>query len=118
VCLVGATLAFTSGGRAQTAPGSHAHDFLIFTTVFTDQGFALPGARVRVRREGERKFRWEGASDHQGELAFRVPPGTEYEIMIEARGFKTQTRKIDAKSDNRVDLTIRMEVPAEKGEKP
>jgi hypothetical protein len=118
VCVAGVALAFGPAARAQTAHGSHAHDLLIFTTVFTDQGFALPGARVRVRREGEKKFRWEGASDHQGELAFRVPPGTDYEMTIEARGFKTQTRKIEAKSDNRIDLTIRMELPADKGEKP
>ena len=30
-------------------------------------------------------------------------------MMIEARGFKTQTRKIDARDDNRAELTIRME---------
>ena len=52
-------------------------------------------------------------SDHQGELAFRVPQGAEYEMTIEARGFKTQTRKIDAREDNRADLTIRMEPQTE-----
>jgi hypothetical protein len=30
-------------------------------------------------------------------------------MTIEARGFKTQERKIDAREDNRADLTIRME---------
>jgi hypothetical protein len=48
-------------------------------------------------------------SDHQGEVAFRVPPGAEYELVIEARGFKTETRKIDAREDNQADLTIRMQ---------
>jgi hypothetical protein len=47
-------------------------------------------------------------SDHQGEVAFRVPPGAEYELTIEARGFKTETRKIDAREENETDLTIRM----------
>jgi hypothetical protein len=91
----------------------HAHDFVIFATVFNDRGFALYGARTRLRRLGEKKFRWEAMSDHQGELAFRVPPGAEYEMMIEARGFQTQTRKIDARQDNREDLTIRMEPQAQ-----
>ena len=77
--------------------------------MFTDRGFALTGARARVRRSEEKKFRWEAMSDHQGELAFRVPQGAEYEMTIEARGFKTQTRKIDAREDNQADLTIRME---------
>src|SRR4029077_12744432 len=67
VWLAGAVFAPEPAGGAQNSSGSHAHIFLIFATVFTDQGFALPGARVRVRRSEEKKFRWEGASDHQGE---------------------------------------------------
>jgi len=93
----------------QNASGSHTHDFVIFTTVFSDKGFALFGARARVRREDDKKFKWEAMSDHQGELAIRVPQGAEYEMTVEARGFKTETRKIDTREDNRTDLTIRME---------
>jgi len=106
--LVGAALAFEPAGRTQNSNDSHARVFVIFATVFTDQGFALPGARARVRRSDQKKFRWEGMSDHQGEVAFRVPPGAEYELTIEARGFKPETRKIDAREDNQADLTIRM----------
>jgi hypothetical protein len=93
----------------QSSKTPHAHDFVIFTTVFTDQGFALYGARTRLRRTDEKKFRWEASSDHQGELAFRVPQGAQYEMIVEARGFKAQTRKIDATQDLRAELTIRME---------
>lgn len=100
--------------RAQDSGAAHVRVYLIFIDVFGEQGFALPGARVRVRRSAEKKFRWEGASDRQGEVAFRVPPGEEYELTIEARGFKTQTRKIDARQENRADLTFRMESQAEK----
>jgi|SRR5579862_848889 hypothetical protein len=113
-CLAGSTFAFEPAG-AQNASGSHAHDFVIFATVLTDRGFTLFGARARVRRADEKKFRWEAASDHQGELAIRVPQGAEYELTIEARGFKTITRKIDARAGNRTDLTIRMEHPTESG---
>ena len=109
VWLASASSVFAPAGGAQNSNGSHTHVFLVFVTVFNEQGFAFPGARVRLRREDEKKFRWEATSDHQGELAFRVPPGAEYEITIEARGFKTQTRKIDARTDNRADLPIRME---------
>jgi hypothetical protein len=109
VWLAGATFVFEPAGGAQNSSGSHAHDYVIFTTVFTDRGFALTGARARVRRSEEKKYRWEGMSDHQGEVAFRVPRGAEYEMTIEARGFKTQTRKIDAREDNQADLTVRME---------
>jgi hypothetical protein len=110
LCLAGAALAIEpQPASAQNSNGSHAHDFVIFTTVFTDKGFALFGARVHVRREGDKKFKWEAVSDHQGELAIRVPQGAEYEVTVEARGFKTETRKIDTREDNRADLTIRME---------
>jgi hypothetical protein len=113
VWLAGAASVFAPAGGAQNTSGSHARVFVIFATVFNDQGFALTGARARVRRSEEKKFRWEGVSDHQGEVAFRVPPGAEYEMTIEARGFKTQTRKIDAREDNQTDLTIRMESQTE-----
>jgi hypothetical protein len=113
ILLASATFAFQRAANAQSSSSSHAHDFVIFTTVFTDKGFALPGALVRVRRSEEKKFRWEAMSDQQGELAFRVPQNAEYEMTIEARGFKTQKRKIDARTDNRADLTIRLELQTE-----
>ena len=118
IWLAGATFAFEPAGGAQNSSGSHAHDYVIFATVFTDRGFALTGARARVRRSEEKKFRWEAMSDRQGELAFRVPQGAEYEMAIEARGFKTQTRKIDARVGNRTDLTIRMEPQSEPHTEP
>jgi hypothetical protein len=115
VCLAGATFAIEPFGEAQNSSGSHARVFVIFATVFNGQGFALPGARARVRRSDQKKFRWEGMSDHQGEVAFRVPPGAEYELTVEARGFKPETRKIDAREDNQADLTIRLEPQTEAG---
>jgi hypothetical protein len=88
---------------------SHVHDFVVFATVFTEQGFALPGAKVRVRRADESKYRWEAISDRRGELGVRVKQGAEYELTIEAHGFKPQTRKIDAREGTREDLTFQME---------
>jgi hypothetical protein len=109
VCLAGSASAFGPAGGAQSSSTSHAHDFVIFATVFNERGFALLGARPRVRRAEEKKFRWEAASDHQGELAVRVPQNAKYEMTIEASGFQTQTREIDATQDNHADLTIRMQ---------
>ena len=100
---------------ARQSVDSHARDFVIFATVFNDRGFALYGARTRLRREEEKKFRWETMSDHQGELAFRVPEGQQYEMVVEARGFQTQTRKIDARQGNRAELTIHMEPQTKSG---
>src|ERR1700730_5165900 len=76
---------------------SHAHNFVIFGNVFTQQCFLLPGARVSVRRTDEQKFRWEAISDRRGELGVRVKQGAEYELKIEAHGFKSQGRKTAAR---------------------
>jgi hypothetical protein len=105
----GSIFAPAAPGSSQNQANSHAHDFVIFATVFTEQGFALPGARVRVRRADEQKYRWEALSDRRGELGIRVKQGAEYELTIEARGFQPQTRKIDAREGDREDLTLQME---------
>ena len=109
VWLLGVASAPATPEGSQTSNNSHAHDFVIFATVFADQGFALPGAQARVRRTEEKKFRWEATSDRRGEFGIRVPQGAAYELTIEARGFKPQTRKVDAREGNREDLTIQME---------
>jgi Carboxypeptidase regulatory-like domain len=115
VILLGAASAPAAPAAAQSSSNSHARDFLIFATVFNSQGFALPGARVRVRRADEKKFRWEAVSDHQGELGIRVQQDAEYELTVEAHGFQPQTRKVDARDGNREDLTLRLEPLAKEG---
>jgi hypothetical protein len=101
---------------SQKQTHSHADDFLIFATLFDGRGFALPGAKVRARRADEKKFRWEAISDRRGELGIRVKQGAEYEVTIEARGFQSQARHIDAREGKQQELTVRMEPVA--GGKP
>ena len=114
-CAAGTFGPAPSGAQSSSSSRMHAHDFVLFATVFTDKGFTLYGARIRLRREEEKKFRWEAMSDHQGEFAFRVPQGAEYEMTVEAKGFKTQTVKVDATEDTRTDLTVHMEPLAASG---
>ena len=101
----------------QDNKASRRKDFLLFGTVFTEQGFVLPGAEIRVRRAGERKARWEARSDHRGEFAVRVPQGAEYEKSVRAAGYQEQTQKIAAKAGNGADLVFRLS-PAPGGRKP
>ena len=89
---------------------------LLFGTVFTDQGFTVPGAEIKVRRASEKKSRWEANSDRRGEFAVRVPKGEDYEISVEAKGYTPMVRTADAKRTNRVDLVFRLQ-PATKGKK-
>jgi hypothetical protein len=66
--------------------------------LFTDTAMALPGAKLRIRRASERRFRWDSYSNSRGEFAIRVPQGTDYEMLVQAKGFTDETRPIDAKT--------------------
>jgi hypothetical protein len=89
---------------------SHANDFLIRGSVFTDKALSFPGVKLRVRRAGEKKFRWEECTNSRGEFAIRVPQGSEYEMVVHAKGFADQTKVVDAKSgtDAKDNLVFRM----------
>ena len=92
---------------------SHKNDFLIRGTVFNDKALSAPGVQLRIRRAGDKKFRWESYTNSRGEFAVRVPQGSDYEMVIRAKGFAEQTRTIDAKSGgNEERLVFRMELSA------
>ena len=89
---------------------SHANDFLIRGTVFTDKALSFPGVELRIRRAGEKKFRWESYTNSRGEFAVRVPQGSDYEMVVRAKGFAEQTRAIDAKNGtNEESMVFRMQ---------
>lgn len=92
-------------------------EVVIMGTVFTEEGFSLAGASIRVNRVGERKAKWEAASDRRGEFGVRVPQGAEYEVRVNAKGYEEQTQKVDGKSSAYENLVFRM-TPAPGGKKP
>src|SRR2546423_12823667 len=85
-------------GKPAKKKYSHANDFLIRGTVFTDKALSFPGVQLRIRRAGEKKFRWESYTNSRGEFAVRVPPGSNYEMVIHAKGFAEQIRTVDPKA--------------------
>jgi len=96
---------------------SHANDFLMEGTVFNDKGLSFPGVQLRIRRSDEKKYRWETSTASRGDFAVRVPQGSEYEMVVHAKGFADQTRIVDAKSGgNELRMVFRME-PAAGGKK-
>lgn len=92
-------------------------EVVITGTVFSEKGFSLAGASIRVNREGERKARWETVSDRRGEFGVRVPQGAAYEVHVNAKGYEAQTQKVDGKSSAYENLVFRM-TPATGGKKP
>ncbi len=116
VSLAGWAGATPANGAAQEKK-KRPPEVVIKGTVFTERGFSLPGASIRVNRAGEHKTRWEAMSDRRGEFGIRVPQGVEYEVHVKAKGFEDQTQKVDGKSSLYEDLVFRMS-PATKGKKP
>jgi hypothetical protein len=55
----------------------------------------LKGAQLRIRRESEKKNRWETYTNFRGEFAVRVPQGEEYEVEVQTKGFAKQSRTVD-----------------------
>jgi hypothetical protein len=101
-----------SSSNQKTSPSSakHSNDFLVRGTVFTQEGLALPGAELRIRRTSEKKFRWETLSNSRGDFAVRVKMGSDYEVIVRAKGFADQTQPVDAKTGDRFkDLVFRMQ---------
>ena len=96
---------------------SHANDFLVIGTVFTDKAYALPGAHIRARRASEKKFRWETYTNSRGEFALRVPQGDEYEIVVLAKGFADQNGSVSSKSGISEDNVVYRMQPASGGKK-
>ena len=97
---------------------SHANDYLIRGSVFTDKALSFPGVKLRIRRTGEKKFRWEDYTNSRGEFAIRVPQGSQYEMVVHAKGFVDQTKVVDAKNgtDANNNLVFRMQ-PATGGKR-
>lgn len=88
----------SSGTSSSKRKYSHANDFLIRGTVFTDKALSFPGVQLHIRRVGEKKFRWQDQTNSRGEFAFRVPQGTQYEMVVHIKGFADQIRTIDART--------------------
>ena len=67
---------------------------LIFGTVWDPNGRPLYGVKVKVRRAGEKKTRWELHSNHTGEFAQRVPAGkSDYIVWADVKDYKLPSGK-------------------------
>ncbi len=93
-----------------SAPGGYA---LIFGTVWSADHRPVYGVHIKVRRAGEKKFRWEATSDHRGEFGIRVPAGkADYILVPEVKlpnGKPAPTQAIHVDEDERVDIGVHLE---------
>jgi Carboxypeptidase regulatory-like domain len=93
--------------------------FLIIGTVFNEHALAFPGVQVKIRRKGEKKFRYDTYTNSRGEFAIRVPDGIEYEVVIHQKNYQDQSQVFAANmADVQKRLTFKLEStkPAQPGE--
>lgn len=89
---------------------SHANDFLIRGTVFNEKALSFPDVELRLRKEGEKKYKWQTYTNSRGEFAVRVPQGSNYEILVRVKGFADQTKTVEAKGGgNEENVVFRMQ---------
>lgn len=89
---------------------SHANDFLIRGTVFNEKALSFPDVELRLRKKGDKKYKWNTYTNSRGEFAVRVPEGSNYEILVHVKGFTDQTKTVEAKGGgNEENLAFRMQ---------
>jgi len=94
----------TSKHKSKTPP------FLIIGTVFNEHALAFPGVEIKIRRKGEKKFRFDTYTNSRGEFAIRVPDGIEYEVIVREKNYKEQSQAVVANmSDVQRRLTFKLE---------
>jgi len=97
-------------GKPDQKKYSHTDDFLIRGTVFNEKALSFPEVELRLRKEGEKKYKWETYTNSRGEFAVRVPQGSNYEILVHVKGFSDQTKTVEAKGGgNEETLVFRMQ---------
>lgn len=88
---------------------------LIFGTIWDAQSRPAYGIRIKIRRDDQKKAKWELVSDHRGEFAQRVPPGTaDYIVWADIKSKKGDSRshpvetKVHVENDERVDVALHL----------
>ncbi len=94
----------------KTNSAKHSNDFLVRGTVFTQEGWSLPGAELRIRKTSDKKPHWGTLTNSRGNFAVRVKMGSDYEVTVRAKGYQDQSVAVDTKTGERFkDLVFRMQ---------
>jgi hypothetical protein len=115
LCFGGSALSagkFPSGEPQRQPPYA-----LIFGTVWGPNDRPVYGVKIKIRRESEKKARWEQYSNHSGEFAQRVPAGKQdYVVWADLKGLKStngrplqgEEVRVHVDGDERVDTGLHL----------
>ena len=86
---------------------------LIFGTVFDQQGRAVQGVPIVIRRADKKKPKWNLVSDRRGEFAQRVPAGAaEYIVAVDVKRKKGEAPppevRVKIENDERRDISLHL----------
>jgi hypothetical protein len=110
----------SAAGASNLSAAENKHEkpyALIFGTVWGPDDHPVYGVKVKIRREDEKKARWEQYSDHNGEFAQHVPAGKQdYVIWADLKGLKSKNGnriqgeevKVHVDADERVDTGLHL----------
>jgi hypothetical protein len=115
VAIVSSTFAARAqeSDHAKNKPKPYA---LLFGTVWNAEGMPVYGVEVQIRRADHKHTQWTQVSDHHGEFAQRVPPGTaDYIVTAEVKvkegkkkAKQTAETKVHIDNDERVDFGLHL----------
>ncbi len=94
---------------------------LVRGSVFTSEGFSLPGVKVKLKRvpseeeqkSGKRfkKLSMDYVTNRQGEFAFRLPSEqARYELTASRDGFTSQSKIVDVGENESVPVAFSLEI--------
>lgn len=118
ILLIGLLVSGAAMGQPHAGNRAEKPYALIFGTVWGPDNRPLYAVKVKLRREGDKKARWEQYSDHRGEFAFRVPAGkATYYASTDLKGYKLpdgsklqagEAVKVEIENDERSDIGLHL----------
>jgi hypothetical protein len=97
-------------GTSEGAPYPYA---LIYGTLWSPGQRPVYGVRLKLRRAGENRYRWEAISDHRGEFAIRVPAAkADYILVPDLKHTKDKPlpeTRIHVENDERIDIGVHLQ---------
>jgi hypothetical protein len=112
VVALAATVSFASDKKDEKSEKSKTKPYsVIIGTVWDQSGRAVPGVKVKILREGDKKPKWELVSDRNGEFAQRFPAGkADYLVWAELKGKSGHVAetKVHIEHDERQDIGLHL----------